>query len=327
MKTTATNKRLRELLTAMRDGTLIPNPAFQRRLVWATRHKSAFISTVLDGYPFPEIYIAAGDVDLETGAGKLMLVDGQQRMTTLYEYFSGTARIPGIPKYKLLEQDQKKDFLEYEVVVRDLGSLPIEDIKAVFQRINSTAYSLNAMEVHNSRYDGDLKQLADDLSKSQIFDDYRVFSANEIRRMTDVRYTLTIIITMMSTYFNRDDELEIYLKKYNEELKDKERISTEFINTLNFIKDCEFQPDSRAWKRTDLFTLMIETHRKLFIEKKKLDPKLVRQNVEAFFEKVRTLEDDDAKAYNLAALQASNDRSSRIARGKRLSVVLDRCIS
>jgi hypothetical protein len=75
VKTTATNKRIRELLTAIGDGTLIPRPEFQRRLVWALRHKNAFIQTVLEGFPFPEIYIAAGDVDLSTGVGTLMLVD------------------------------------------------------------------------------------------------------------------------------------------------------------------------------------------------------------------------------------------------------------
>jgi len=51
------------------------------------RHKIAFIKTVLEGYPFPEVYIASGEVDLETARGNLMLVDGQQRLTTLYDYF------------------------------------------------------------------------------------------------------------------------------------------------------------------------------------------------------------------------------------------------
>ena len=90
MKTTATNKRIRELLTSIGNGTLIPRPEFQRRLVWALRHKNAFIQTVLEGFPFSEIYIAAGDVDLSTGVGTLMLVDGQQRLSTLYEYFHGS---------------------------------------------------------------------------------------------------------------------------------------------------------------------------------------------------------------------------------------------
>jgi hypothetical protein len=213
MKTTATNKRLRELLTAIGDGSLVPRPEFQRRLVWAMRHKNAFISTVLEGYPFPEIYMAAGEVDLSTGRGTLMLVDGQQRLTTLYDYFHGSAELRlsnEVVAYETLNDQAKLDFLEYEVVVRDLGKMPIEEIKEVFRRINSTSYSLNAMEIDNARYDGEFKRLAEDLSQLDFFDEHKLFSANEIRRMMDVRFVLSLMVTMLSTYFNRDEEISNY---------------------------------------------------------------------------------------------------------------------
>ena len=89
MKTTATNRKIRELLTQLRDSKLQPRPEFQRRLVWSNKDKCAFIETVLLNYPFPEIYVAAGAVDVETGEAKEMLVDGQQRITKLYQYFVG----------------------------------------------------------------------------------------------------------------------------------------------------------------------------------------------------------------------------------------------
>jgi len=41
--TSATNRRLRVLLTAIRDRTLIPRPEFQRRLVWTTKDKVRFL--------------------------------------------------------------------------------------------------------------------------------------------------------------------------------------------------------------------------------------------------------------------------------------------
>lgn len=50
--------------------------------------QSAFIETVLLNYPFPEVYVAAGEVDVETCEGKELLVDGQQRVTTLRQYFT-----------------------------------------------------------------------------------------------------------------------------------------------------------------------------------------------------------------------------------------------
>ena len=51
MKASASNRRLRTLLTGIRNKTLIPNPEFQRRLVWTSKDKRNFLETVLGGYP------------------------------------------------------------------------------------------------------------------------------------------------------------------------------------------------------------------------------------------------------------------------------------
>src|SRR6056297_3556926 len=87
MKTSASNKRIREIVVGLRDGVIVPQPEFQRRLVWSQKHKNAFVRTILDNYPFPEVYFANGDMDLETGSASTLIVDGQQRLTTIYEYF------------------------------------------------------------------------------------------------------------------------------------------------------------------------------------------------------------------------------------------------
>src|ERR1051325_2039396 len=116
MKTTATNRRIRELLTQIRKGTLEPRPEFQRRLVWSNKDKCAFLETVLLSYPFPEIYVAAGEVDLDTGEAKEMLVDGQQRITTLFQYFTGAPdlKIAKLLKpYSELSPEEKERFLQY----------------------------------------------------------------------------------------------------------------------------------------------------------------------------------------------------------------------
>src|SRR5215207_9455189 len=97
-------------MTAIRDQSLIPRPEFQRRLVWTNRDKIRFLETVLKGYPFPEIYIAANAVDLSTGEGTELLVDGQQRLTTLYQYFSGSEDLKlgrDIQPYEKLSDDEK----------------------------------------------------------------------------------------------------------------------------------------------------------------------------------------------------------------------------
>jgi uncharacterized protein with ParB-like and HNH nuclease domain len=64
MKTASTNKKIRELINLVKDGKIIPRPEFQRRLVWMRDDKNHFLDSILLGYPFPEIYLTDGTVDL-----------------------------------------------------------------------------------------------------------------------------------------------------------------------------------------------------------------------------------------------------------------------
>jgi hypothetical protein len=331
MKTSATNRKLRLLLTGIQGGNLLPRPEFQRRLVWSNKHKVAFLKTVLDGYPFPEIYIAAGDVNSETGEGTEMLVDGQQRISTLYQYFKASQDLrltDGILPYKELPETKKIAFLEYEVVIRDLGNLPIPEILEVFKRINSTNYALNTMEVHNARFDGEFKQFGERLASHSFFDQTRFFTSSEIRRMGDTRFCLTLTITLMSGYFNRDDALEKYLETYNEEFEQGKSLETEFDAIADFILRCDFDLKSRAWKKADLFSLFVEIHRALFRRKLSLRPDPVASSLKDFYAKVDGVTDPNQASvyegtYYKAALQATNDRGNRIKRGEVIQWVLD----
>lgn len=329
MKTAATNKRVRELITAIQDQTLIPRPEFQRRLVWSNKDKINFLDTVLRGYPFPEIYVADGEVDLDTGKGTQLLVDGQQRLTTLFEYFSGAATLrlsDHVAPYRSLTEEQKGDFLGYQVAVRDLGNVTEEEIVEVFRRINLTGYSLNEMEINNAIYKGEFKSFAETISDKDFFSDNRFFRPMQLRRMGDVKYILSILVTMMHGYFNRDEELEEYLSRYNEKFDREKEISVRFDQTLKFIERMEMEKSSRIWKQGDFFTAFCELDKMLNIEKNKLDSKNVKSALDKFFEKVdREHEESDSEEirdYYYAVLQAANDRTSRIRRGEILRSVL-----
>ncbi len=326
MKTSATNRKLRILLTSIKSKTLIPRPEFQRRLVWNNDDKLNFLNTVLLGYPFPEIYIAAGDVNPDTGDGIEMLVDGQQRITTLYQYFvnSEELKLKDTRSYKELSDEEKLIFLEYEVVIRDLGKKTIEEIKEIFQRINSTKYSLNAMEIHNARFDGAFKKFAEKISQLPFFETHKTFTVTDIRRMNDVVFCLTIIISILSTYFTRDDEVEAYLEKYNDEFEFAEQTEKELVLVMDQIDKLALIYKSRGWKKGDLLNLFIEIHRILFKEKLPIDWDVASKNITRFYELVdnRAVVDIEIVEYRLAASSGTNDRSSRITRGKILYKVL-----
>jgi hypothetical protein len=315
---------------------LEPRPEFQRRLVWSNKDKSAFLETVLKDYPFPEIYVAAGEVDVESGEAKEMLVDGQQRITTLYQYFTGSPDLKlatGVPSYQSLEKDHKEAFLQYDVVVRDLGRVDIDLIKEVFTRINATRYALNAMEIHNARYEGEFKNFAEQFAQHEFFQRHNVFSAGEIKRMQDTRFALAIASTVLSTYFNRDDDVEEFLKQYNDEFPHRDRLWSELTGVLDLIEDLNLKRYSRAWKQVDLFTLVVELHRAIYrdgirLKRDKLGADLADfyQRVDAFMIKrgaaVTVVQPEDVAKYYFAALQATNDRVSRINRGEVMRIVI-----
>ena len=323
MQTSATNRRIRALMTALRDGKLVPRPEFQRRLVWTNRHKENFLTTVLLKYPFPEIYIASGPVDPDSAEGTEMLVDGQQRITTLYQYFTNSEDLPckDIRQYADLSDQEKLDFLQYEVVVRDLGSRTIEEIREVFERINSTQYSLNAMEIHNARFDGALKKYAERLSQHSFFLSHNVFRTNDVRRMGDTRFCLTVIISILTGYFNRDDLLEEFLWKYNEDFLQADDLSIGLDRVFGFIDRCRFGARSRVWRKADLLTLIVEIHASLVRDNRKVPVTRIARTLKKFYSTVDAvrdeegLDDEKASTYYKAALQATNDRVNRIRRG------------
>lgn len=329
-KTTATNRKIRVLISAINSGGLVPQPEFQRRLVWSNRHKRAFLDTVLKGYPFPEIYIAAGKVNPDTAEGTEMLVDGQQRITTLHQYFSGSSNLildSEFPPYSKLSNADKTAFLEYEVVVRDLGAMGIEEIREVFERINSTKYALNAMEIHNARYEGEFKKFGEDFSENQFFEKYRVFTASDMKRMHDVRFGLLVAATCLSTYFDGDSELESYLEKYNDHFAEGRSLRKHLDKVLKTIDACGFPEDIRGWRKPDFFTLVVEIYRAQAERTAEIDPVLLAKKLIPFYRKIDNLaakeKDSKVLTYHRASAQGTNNRGNRIVRGQILEEIIN----
>lgn len=320
MKTSASNKKVRDLITMIRDGKLQPQPDFQRRLVWTTDDKNFFLDTVLKQYPFPEIYLANGEVDLETGEGSVLLVDGLQRVDTLVQYFMGNSALilKRVPPYKDLSDEQKREFLMYDVAVRDLGSLTKTEIIEVFKRINSTKYSLEDIEINNAVYAGEMKKFAKEFSENAIFSEVNFFTSTDYKRMGDLRYALSIISAMLTGYSNRDENLQTILEEYNDDFPKKEEVRARIEAVVDFLRECGFDKKSRIWRKADLFTAFIEIDRLINIQGLNLNPSEVVEGVERFYKKSID-EDYDISdingIYYKASIQGTNDKLNRIRRG------------
>ncbi|KCZ58567.1 MULTISPECIES: DUF262 domain-containing protein [Hyphomonas] len=329
MNIVTSSKRIHEIIKDVQDGSLVPKPAFQRRKVWSQKDKARLIDTILLGYPFPEIYFCNGEIDTATGKGTTMIVDGQQRVSTIVEYFSDSSDFklpPDLPPYKDLTDSQKRAFLEYPVVVRNLGDTPLKEIVEIFRRINITSYNLNAMEINNAIYDGPLKTFAEQLVLNDIFATRRFFKPAQLKRMGDVRYALTLIITMMQGYFNRDDRLQEYLEIYNDEFPHEAEIRNRFENVVEFIESCGFAETSKVWQQNNLLNVIVELDKLLNLEAIQLNPNLVYERLDDFFltlDSTRMFENSRmAQAFDRASVQAANDRKNRIRRGEILRAII-----
>lgn len=327
MKTSPTNKKVREIISMVKESKLIPRPEFQRRLVWSREDKNHFLDSVLRGFPFPEIYLADGDVNLETGQGTQLLVDGLQRVSTLIQYFDGDfeLRLTSVPPYRALSEEQKRDFLQYDVAVRDLGPIGKEEIVEVFRRLNATKYSLLDIEINNAVYAGALKRFCERVAENDFFRAHSVFNATDYKRMGDMRYVLGIVGTMIQGYFNRDDAFEALLDRYNDDFPAEGELLDRLQATFQFIDECGFEMRSRAWKKADLFTLLIELDQCLHVQKQRLQPSRVLDALTAFYGDVENASPNQeqlSSIYYKAALQASNDRINRVRRGYIVSGLL-----
>jgi len=341
MKTAASNRKIRTLITGIRNKTLILNPKFHRRLIWTDKDQKNFLETVLAGYPFPEIYVADGEADPETEEETEeeieWLVDGQQRISTLYRYFYGYDSFiteGGFRRYTDLSKEEQVNFLEYEVAVRDLGDMSIKEIKKLFEKINATSYGLNAMEIHRFRFDGEFKKFAEEIAQHSFFERHYVFTANEIRHMLDIKFALVFIITIMLTYFNYDSELEDYLSTYNDEFEVKDQLRADLNKVFKFIDDCNFDIQSRVWHKADLLTLLVETYRLMIRKNRELVPQEAGEHLKRFYRRVDDLNGPASTilppdqlnlldAYAKAASQDIDDRTNRITRSDIIHHILE----
>lgn len=260
----STNERILNLYNKIKDKEFILQPDFQRRLVWNADHKENFIETILLGYPFPEIYIADGEIDVNEMKKETLVVDGQQRLDTIFHYIEGDIdlKYKKINKYKDLADDAKKDFLNYNVIVRDLKNVTKEEIKEIFKRINSVSYALNSMEINNALYNGEYIETAQNVCELPSFKQLNIFGEYALSRMKDIEFVLVVMTTIeLGVYFTGDKEVEDYVKRYDEEYDGKKNMLNLLDNIFIYINKLSINNES-IWKsKNAIFTLICELAR------------------------------------------------------------------
>lgn len=318
----STNERIVNLYNKIKDEEYILKPDFQRRLVWNADHKEKFIETILLGYPFPEIYIADGEMNLEEMKKETLIVDGQQRLDTIYHYIEGDIELKYkiVKRYKDLTDGEKTDFLNYNVIVRDLKNVTAEEIKEIFRRINSISYALNSMEINNALYNGEYIETAKEICEMESFRNTNIFGERAFSRMKDIEFVLVIMTTIeLGTYFTGDKEVEEFIIRYDDEYPKKMEMLGRLDEIFTYIKELSIKADS-IWKsKNAVFTLICE-----LAKFKKLPPKnFVKKVLEEIENKVKDTKNTDVeyKSFYMALYQGTASKKARMIRGN----LLEKC--
>ncbi|MCR9173473.1 MAG: DUF262 domain-containing protein [bacterium] len=262
IQATPDKKTISDLIGKIQRNELILQPEFQRGFVWTSEHMENFIKTILDGYPFPEIYISQKGIDLDTLSTQNVVVDGQQRLTTIKRYIEGTHEFEkSIPKFSALKDEDKTDFLNYDVTVRDLKDVSSDTMIEIFQRINSTKFTLTAIEINNAIYDGQFIKCAKEILELLNDIEFKVpiFSESELTRMADLHFLLLVMATYEEGgYFPADKEVERYIALYNDEYPNFDLIKTLLSETILAINDSALESDSMWYRKSNYYTLLCE---------------------------------------------------------------------
>jgi len=261
IKPSVTNPTIADIYEKIDTKRLELSPDFQRKFVWTHEHQEKFLDTIINGFPFPEIYVCQGETDTKKLRTTQKVIDGQQRLTTIKNYIEGDFKKPlkMIPCFESLSEDEREDFLSYQIVVRDIGRVDDGLVREIFRRINLTKFKLDDIEIHNAIYDGKFIQIAKELSEEVELGQFGIFHDSEFTRMADVHFFLLVMSTIeRGGYFPRDNEIEKCVAEFNEEYPGAHKVKSIVLSVVRRIQDFNLGLDSIWFRKSCFFTLFVE---------------------------------------------------------------------
>ena len=160
-------------------------PGFQRKYIWTLPQASKLIESFLLGLPVPALFLYT-----DPDTGNLQVVDGQQRLTSVVQFFGGkfsnaknatervfrlTSLAPESP-FAGATYDSLKDQLpafaaKFEdavmraFVIKQLDPSDSTSIYHIFERLNTGGSTLMGQEIRNCVYHGKLNTLLCELNE------------------------------------------------------------------------------------------------------------------------------------------------------------------
>lgn len=182
---TAAPTSIQTLYGWFREGKLIVNRRYQRKLVWTLDEKQKLIDSILQKYPIPAIFLA----EINGKAGHYEVIDGMQRLHTLMSFIETTfstldgkyfdlTYFPTALQYRdsgaftetatteKIDQKAASVFLDYTLAVSMMRNASEAQVNDVFDRINTYGHRLSDQERRQSGVQDDFSNLVRDIACS-----------------------------------------------------------------------------------------------------------------------------------------------------------------
>jgi hypothetical protein len=222
-------------------------PDYQREIIWTDEHQSKFIESIFLGLPIPYIFVA----DLrpeEEDLGRLEIVDGTQRIRSLYRFIENELRLCGLKKLEKLNDFKFSDlplarqrrFNRTTIRMIVLTEKADEEVRRdLFERINTGSIALNDMEKRRGISPGPFVKLLEELAKDPKFRKLCPFSEALVRKREPEEFVLRFF-AYLNNYQNFDRRVNEFLNEYLEEHNhsgiNQKGMRNEFHSMLDFVE-------------------------------------------------------------------------------------------
>lgn len=206
---------LETLVKKIRKKIIKLNPDYQRNHRWSVEESSRLMESLILNIPIPTVYLSQDvdvDEEVEDDVSRYSVIDGQQRLTAIYEFMTNEFSLEGLEVLELLNGSFYKDlppFLVRRLEERTIKCLRIDSTADpqvkfdIFERLNSGAIQLESQELRNAIYRGRFNDMIKDLAKNKIFmtllniDMKNPEEDNKVKKMLDVEYVLRFFSYML----------------------------------------------------------------------------------------------------------------------------------
>lgn len=208
-------------------------PDFQRKEVWSPAARILLMDTILRNIPMPKIFLQAVIRNDDTYR---IVIDGQQRIKAILSFLRGDFRLSKPysgefqdKTFSQLPSNMQEDFLSYKVDINEIRNAPDDVIRDIYLRVNKYTVALNKQELRRADFPGEFLWLAEELANEPFFEEARIFTVANSKRMGDVEFVSELLALLLAGPQDKRETLDNFYLQFSEwDKTEKERIKIRF---------------------------------------------------------------------------------------------------